>query len=264
MTPRARGAFLAAVMLTFATGAGVAHAANDDPAPYFTVSSTEIVACYTTDPGTLDANVKFEDGTRVNFHPWPYTLTSGCYTFTLPTGHGLPTWVQVHGFNCHIGEDNTGREQNCSWLPTTAPTEEPTWTPEPTPSDEPTSEPSDDVPSTPATPPSDEPTPPSDDETPPTTPSPQPSEQPTTPSAPTTTPSPTSEPPANESPDSTEPTPPTPDPTDTPTTPTPIQPDAPQLAVTGSNDPLVGVAAAALVTLLLGAYLCLTNHRRKP
>jgi len=33
--------------------------------------------------------------------------------------------------------------------------------------------------------------------------------------------------------------------------------------VTGSNDPLVGVAAAAL-TLLLGAYLTLTNHRRKP
>jgi hypothetical protein len=82
---------------------------------YFKVNNQRVLACWGYDPGTVDCNVKFSDGTTKNYHPTPYTLASGyCYTFS-DFGGKTPVWVQVHDFDCHYGEDNTGRTQNCYW-----------------------------------------------------------------------------------------------------------------------------------------------------
>lgn len=65
---------------------------------FFRVCDTEVYACWGYDPGTIDANIRFTDGTSKNYHPWPYTLSAGyCYTFG-NFGGKIPAWVQVHDF----------------------------------------------------------------------------------------------------------------------------------------------------------------------
>eukprot|EP01113_Clastostelium_recurvatum_P046179 TRINITY_DN8051_c0_g1_i9.p1 TRINITY_DN8051_c0_g1~~TRINITY_DN8051_c0_g1_i9.p1 ORF type:complete len:984 (+),score=195.84 TRINITY_DN8051_c0_g1_i9:128-3079(+) len=89
-------------------------------APFFTVNDTMIYACFTVLPDSaMDANIRYEDCTIFNWHPSNYTLDANdCIQFLVPSDddvHGPIVWTQVNGFDCHFGENNSGREENCGW-----------------------------------------------------------------------------------------------------------------------------------------------------
>eukprot|EP01113_Clastostelium_recurvatum_P046928 TRINITY_DN8292_c0_g2_i1.p1 TRINITY_DN8292_c0_g2~~TRINITY_DN8292_c0_g2_i1.p1 ORF type:complete len:234 (-),score=61.29 TRINITY_DN8292_c0_g2_i1:123-824(-) len=97
------------------------------PPPFFSVNDRDVYICYIELPppvpdasgrdstwGVMDANVRFADGYTFNWHPRDWELDEdGCISFEYPQRHGFPEWVQVNGFDCHYGENNEGRAQNC-------------------------------------------------------------------------------------------------------------------------------------------------------
>jgi hypothetical protein len=109
-----------------ASGAGTtttyspeAPAAVNHTVPYFVTNENRTKICYGYQPSQIDANLRFTDGTSHNFHydPAP-TLTGPDYCIRLYhpyPGVKIPNWNQVDGFDCHVGENNSGRTQNCFW-----------------------------------------------------------------------------------------------------------------------------------------------------
>eukprot|EP01113_Clastostelium_recurvatum_P005935 TRINITY_DN12670_c0_g1_i2.p1 TRINITY_DN12670_c0_g1~~TRINITY_DN12670_c0_g1_i2.p1 ORF type:complete len:740 (+),score=237.49 TRINITY_DN12670_c0_g1_i2:214-2433(+) len=83
-------------------------------APFFSVLDDRVYICYdnVTD---IDVNVRFGDGWVYNYHPNRMAYDGECITVTLPSDKGAPVWVQVNGFDCHYGENNNGRPQNCGY-----------------------------------------------------------------------------------------------------------------------------------------------------
>eukprot|EP01113_Clastostelium_recurvatum_P005937 TRINITY_DN12670_c0_g1_i4.p1 TRINITY_DN12670_c0_g1~~TRINITY_DN12670_c0_g1_i4.p1 ORF type:complete len:745 (+),score=230.71 TRINITY_DN12670_c0_g1_i4:214-2448(+) len=83
-------------------------------APFFSVLDDRVYICYdnVTD---IDVNVRFGDGWVYNYHPNRMAYDGECITVTLPSDKGAPVWVQVNGYECHYGENNNGRPQNCGY-----------------------------------------------------------------------------------------------------------------------------------------------------
>lgn len=71
----------------------------------YVVTGNVIVVNYATAPDIYEANVQLADGTRLSFGtnygtaPQKGSLT---WTIALPA---KPTWVQIHGFNAHLGQE---------------------------------------------------------------------------------------------------------------------------------------------------------------
>lgn len=82
-------------------------AASANPADgTFTASSTQLVIDWGGPIDTVDVNLRWADGTTKNYHPntgdEDGKLTLVYADLGWPAG--IPEWVQVHAFNCHIGE----------------------------------------------------------------------------------------------------------------------------------------------------------------
>ena len=301
MNARARGLAKGAVLLGmiggFALIPGVATAGSDSPTPYTVTAEGITLPAGTVFPAHGHVNWRTTSSSGgIHFDP-NNNQPGGAYIgasflpITLAPGECI-TWVQISLFDQHYGEG--GQDPICK--PTTTPTEEPTWhspdpTPAPTAETPPSSEPE------PSQPPAEtetptEPSPTSPETTPsePTENSPAPKPDSTSPSV---TPDPTDTP--------TTPTPIQPEETDpwTPTSsasswPTETKPSAElavtppsserssagkpetsasspsttttrptsSLAVTGSNDPLVGVVTS-LVVVILGLFLVTRARSRR-